>query len=94
MTNKTSISSFDDDFGFTFATEADIVQEAGFVNETEELTSRLQRMYDSILPLLKNLSKNPDQDFIKWPNRTTKIQEFKNKLDAIGGEFIKTKELK
>ena len=50
-------------------------------------------MYDAVIPLLKNLSKNPDQEIIKWPNRKDKIEEFKNKLDKIGGDRIKVKSL-
>ena len=95
MTNKLSVNSFDDDFGFTFANESEIqqvaVQDADAANQ--ELTDKLQMMYDSVIPLLKNLSKNPEQDIIKWPNRKAKITEFKNKLDKIGGNHIKVKTL-
>lgn len=91
MTNKLSISSSDDDFGFTFADETQITETV--VQQTETLNERLQLMYDSIIPLLKNLNSNPDQEYIKWPNRTEKIKKFKNKLDTIGGDFIKTKSL-
>lgn len=99
MSNKPSINSFDleDDFGFSeisFTTEEAIFREGGLVDEKEELTVRLQKMYDAIIPLLKNLNRNPDQEIIKWPNRAVKIQEFKNKLDTLGGDFIKKKELK
>lgn len=96
MSNKPSINSFelDDDFGFTFTTEDQMFREGGFVDEKDELTLRLQKMYDAILPLLNNLNRNPDQDIIKWPNRSKKINDFKQKLDTIGGDFIKVKELK
>lgn len=50
-------------------------------------------MYDAIIPLLKNLSKNPDQDIIKWPNRKEKIAEFKTRLESIGGTDIRVKSL-
>lgn len=96
MSNKPSINSFEleDDFGFTFTTEDQMFREGGLVDEKDELTMRLQKMYDAILPLLNNLNRNPDQDIIKWPNRSKKINDFKSKLDAIGGDFIKVKELK
>ena len=109
MTNKLSINSFDDDFGFTFADEEEIqqaaVQEhvetntilttnnAELASNNEELTNRIQQMYDAVIPLLKNLSKNPNQEFIKWPNRTAKIEQFKAKLDKIGENYIKVKSL-
>lgn len=96
MSNKPSINSFEleDDFGFSFTTEENLFREGGLVDEKDELTMRLQQMYDAILPLLNNLNRNPDQDIIKWPNRTQKISQFKAKLDNIGKEFIKIKELK
>lgn len=96
MSNKPSINSFEleDDFGFTFTTEEQMFREGGLVDEKDELTTRLQKMYDAIIPLLNNLNRNPDQEIIKWPNRTKKINDFKVKLDNIGGMFIKTKELK
>lgn len=96
MSNKHSINSFEleDDFGFSFTTEEQMFREGGLVDEKDELTTRLQKMYDAVIPLLNNLNRNPDQEIIKWPNRTKKINEFKTKLDNIGGDFIKTKELK
>lgn len=97
MNNKLSTNSFDDDFGFSFADETEIRQDhviKAAADLNTELTEKIQQMYDAVIPLLKNLSKNPDQDIIKWPNRKEKIAQFKNKLDLIGGDFIKVKELK
>jgi hypothetical protein len=91
MTNKPSIASFDDDFGFTFADEQELT--SPHIEGKEELTKKLQLMYDAIIPLLKNLNANPTQEYIKWPDRTKKIVTFKNKLDKIGGEHIKVKDL-
>ena len=97
MTNKHSTLSFDreEDFGFTIVDETELTKVATFEHSlrTEELTDKLQLMYDSIIPLLKNLSKNPDQDIIKWPNRKEKIAEFKTRLESIGGADIKVKSL-
>ncbi|NBX50384.1 hypothetical protein EBT25_10670 [bacterium] len=87
----TKVTDFDDDFGFTFTSESELAEphkETG-----EALSERLQQMYDAIIPLLKNLRANPDQEYIKWPNRTAKIDQFKKKLDSIGGEFLITKQL-
>ena len=96
MNNKLSINSFDDDFGFTFADEStirqdDVIKASADLNS--ELTEKMQQLYDAIIPLLKNLNKNPDQDIIKWPNRQEKIAQFKMKLDEIGGDYIKVKKL-
>ena len=91
MSNKALMTFSDDDFGFSFTDEATISETHVLGNQ--ELTDRIQLMYDAIIPLLKNLAKNPDQEYIKWPNRTSKINEFKQKLDDIGGTFIKVKKL-
>ncbi len=95
MTSKLSmISSDEDDFGFTFSDGSDLVSDAvaPHIETSEELISRLQLMYNSIIPLLANLKSNPDQDYIKWPDREKKVVAFKNKLDKIGGDYIKAKE--
>jgi hypothetical protein len=37
-----------------------------------------------VLPLLNNLAKDADKNaYIHWPNRATKIEEFKKKLLAV-----------
>lgn len=77
----------DNDFGFSFVDENEIK------NETDDVAKRLQTMYNAILPLLKNLKKNPQQEHIKWPNRVEKIMEFKQKLDEIGGNYIEVKKI-
>ena len=69
MTNKHSIVSLsDDDFGFSTIDEKELVkvQTDDLTGQVEELTSRLQKMYDAIMPLLRNLNKNCDQEIIKW----------------------------
>lgn len=95
MTNKHSMSFSDDDFGFTFADHEDITKDVvqPYANENQELTDRIQQMYNAIIPLLRNLNANPKQEFIKWPNRTAKIKQFKERLDKIGGSSIQTEEL-
>lgn len=88
MTTTPSITfSDDDDFGFVFADETESIK------DNEELAVRIQMMYDAIIPLLKNLNKNPSQEYIKWPNRIEKVVQFKQKLDEIGGDYIKVKKL-
>lgn len=79
--------SDEEDFGFSFSDELEIKK------DNDDLAFRLQTMYDAIIPLLKNLNKNPSQEYIKWPNRVEKIAAFKEKLDDIGGDIIKVKKL-
>lgn len=75
------------DFGFTTVSE-----EAITAGQTE-LNSQLQLLYNSIIPLLKNLMANPDKEYILWPNRVEKIKEYKNKIDTIVGDSITKKKL-
>lgn len=85
---ETHIENFDDDFGFS---TVDTVEIQGYNQpeidslkfENEDLNRRLDKMQAAINKLLTNLSKNPEQELIKWPNRLEKINEFKQKLDRI-----------
>jgi hypothetical protein len=74
----------DEDFDFGFTT----VGENEFVAREQEVTSnadtKVQKMYDLIIPLLNNLAKDADvKEYIRWPNREEKIREFIKKLDLI-----------
>lgn len=75
------------DFGFTAVDEDDlasveiskkIAQESSAT--AEELEKRLDRLYGAIVPLLTNLKKNPEKEYILWPDRTAKINQFEDKL--------------
>jgi hypothetical protein len=75
------------DFGFTAVDEDELtaVQEAKTtltqVSSTAETTQeRLDRLYNAIVPLLSNLKANPEKEYILWPNRTAKIEQFESKL--------------
>ena len=41
----------------------------------EDVKGRLSELEKLIMPLLVNLMKNPDKEYIYWPNRKEKIQE-------------------
>jgi len=78
------------DFGFSAVDEDELsaVQEAKTtltkVSSTAETTQeRLDSLYNAIMPLLTNLKKNPEKEYILWPNRTEKIEEFEAKLLGI-----------
>ena len=36
-----------------------------------------------IIPLLNNLQKNPEKEYIYWPNRLDKVEEFRDKLTEV-----------
>lgn len=69
------------DFGFTIVDESelDAVQQATAQVQTvsttvESTQQKLDRLYNAIQPLLNNLKKNPEKDYIKWPNRKPIIE--------------------
>jgi hypothetical protein len=69
----------DFDFGFTAVTEEELdVVQAGAQSE-----EKLQKLYKTILPLLENLKANPEKDYIFWPNRVKKVEEFENIIKEI-----------
>jgi hypothetical protein len=80
----------DFDFGFTAVDEdeLDVVQTVqtqieNSYRDAQKLEDKVNRLYNAILPLLANLKKNPEKDFIKWPNRTAKIEQFEDILKNI-----------
>ena len=80
----------DFDFGFTAVDENEleavqkITSEASSASATaQELEDKLNKLYNSILPLLSNLKKNPEKEYILWPNRTEKIEQFEDLIREI-----------
>lgn len=78
------------DFGFTAVDEDELqavqVTQARVEETTAQAQStqeRLDKLYNAIVPLLTNLKKNPEKEYILWPNRTAKIEEFEQKLFDI-----------
>jgi hypothetical protein len=80
----------DFDFGFTTASEEDFkIRESAVAQKVEqevstEANTKVLKMYKMIMPLLNNLVKDADtKEYIYWPSRKTKIQEFISKLQAV-----------
>jgi hypothetical protein len=80
----------DFDFGFTAVdeTELEAVQSAtaevsSTSDRVNELENKLNKLYNSILPLLSNLKKNPEKEYILWPNRVSKIEQFEDLITEI-----------
>jgi hypothetical protein len=48
-----------------------------------EVAEKLKQVEDLILPLLYNLMKNPEKEYIHWPNRTPIIDAQIEKITAI-----------
>lgn len=80
----------DFDFGFSLVdeTELEAVQEAQqVVASTSKVATvtaeKIDKLYNMVMPLLNNLAKNPEKEYIYWPNRVEKIEAFRDKLRAV-----------
>ena len=78
------------DFGFTAVDEdeLEVVQKQtqkleSTSGKAEELEDKLNKLYNSILPLLSNLKKNPEKDYIHLPNGTEKVEAFEDMIAKI-----------
>lgn len=93
--NITDLSTFDFGFSVVDAEELDAVksvkQEVEQVSSTssewqaqaEEWKGKANAIYDAVIPLLNNLQSNEEKEYIYWPNRTIKIDQFKLKLQQV-----------
>ena len=52
-------------------------------SESAALEAKLNNLYNAILPLLSNLKKNPEKDYILWPNRVEKVEQFEDLISEI-----------
>lgn len=84
------MDDLDFDFGFTAVDENELeaVQTstqnaASNASELAAAEAKLGRLYNAILPLLANLKKNPEKEYILWPNRTDKIEQFEDVIANI-----------
>ena len=78
------------DFGFTAVDEDELeavqkVAKKAEASQTEASSAqeRLDRLYNAITPLLNNLKKNPEKEYILWPNRLKKVEEFEDYIQKI-----------
>ena len=49
----------------------------------EFIMEKLEKLYNAITPLLTNLKKNPEKEYILWPNRLKKVEEFEDYIQKI-----------
>ena len=78
------------DFGFTIVDENEIEAVQQATKQVESVSSnvqstqeRLNRLYNAIQPLLNNLKQNPEKEYILWPNRLEKIEQFEDHIQKI-----------
>ena len=72
------------DFGFT-AMDADELAsvDTKIVEKTTNATEVIKNLDNFIRPLLENLAKDSDKDYIYWPNRVDIINKKIQELDEI-----------
>lgn len=74
------------DFGFTVVDESELeaVQQLVSVSDSaDDYQTRLENLYNAIQPLLTNLKVNPEKEYILWPNRLDKIEQFETHIQNI-----------
>jgi hypothetical protein len=77
------------DFGFTTVSEIDFkTRENQVAKQVEQQVTasseeKMQKLEKLILPLLYNLKKNSEQEYIRWPNREDIINKQIEKITAI-----------
>ncbi len=84
-----------DDFGFSAVSEDDLkslereLQQKVQEKEQElsltskEYKDKLESLYKLIMPLLLNLAKDDDKEYIFWPERSKKMKAFIDKVNKI-----------
>ena len=93
--SKIPIDLEDNDFGFSAVSEDELKsmerqlqQQVQQKEEELSLTSKeykdkLETMYKLIMPLLVNLSKDSDKEYILWPDRSKKMKAFIDKINKL-----------
>ena len=85
------------DFGFTVVDESEleaVKKTQDTANDAEQLAinrletiksvqAKLDKLYNAVTPLLNNLKKNPEKEYILWPNRVDKVEQFEDVLRKI-----------
>ena len=74
------------DFGFIAVSEEEVAEPIVTdvkASTVEELRLKLNELEKIVMPLLVNLMKNPDREYIKWPNRVPMIEKQIEKILSI-----------
>lgn len=73
----------DFDFGFTAVDEDQIDFVADKQRVAEDAQQRLDALFNAIMPLLNNLQQNPEKEYILWPDRYQKVEQFRDHITEI-----------
>ena len=72
------------DFGFTAMDAEELASvDTKIVEKTTTATEVISKLDDFVRPLLENLAKDSDKDYIYWPNRVDIINKKLKELDDI-----------
>ncbi len=78
------------DFGFTAVDEEELEAVKSATEKAESVSSdatatkdKLDKLFNAITPLLNNLKKNPEKEYILWPDRLAKVEAFEDHLQKI-----------
>jgi hypothetical protein len=74
------------DFGFTAVDESEVTEPiVNQVTSSAQTTAqqKLQAVEKLVMPLLVNLMKNPEKEYIHWPNRVPLIEKQIEKILEI-----------
>ena len=85
------------DFGFSAGDENELEAVTKVESKLQETSStvaaatasqkaiqaKLDQMYNAVIPLLNNLQKNPEKEYIFWPDRHNKVEQFRDKLTIL-----------
>ena len=77
------MTDLDFDFGFTAVTEDELEAVQKTKTTAESAQDKLDKLYNAITQLLTNLKKNPEKEYILWPNRLKKVEEFEDYIQKI-----------
>lgn len=85
----------DFDFGFSAVSEDELKslerelqvqvkeKDAALQEAAKTYEDKLNTLYKMVIPLLKNLAKDSDKDYIYWPDRQKKMTDFIKKIDQL-----------
>ena len=72
------------DFGFTAMDAEELASvDTKIVEKTTTATEVIEKLDNFVRPLLENLAKDSDKDYIYWPNRVDIINKKLRELDEI-----------
>tara|TARA_E500000178_G_scaffold320210_1_gene343135 strand:- start:1549 stop:1797 length:249 start_codon:yes stop_codon:yes gene_type:complete len=72
------------DFGFTVMDADELASvDTKIIEKTTTATEVIKNLDNFIRPLLENLAKDSDKDYIYWPNRVEIINKKISELDEI-----------